>query len=494
LSQPDLPSSTQASPERPTGFNLSRFAVLPTPDRLDCHPGYTGKGVTIAYLDSGFYPHPDLMFPENRIVAYMDVSGSGDFLDEKMPPQAYHWHGTQTSVVAAGNGYASHGIYRGLASQSRLVLVQVGNKGKIRDEYIAKGIRWVIDHREQYDIRVLNISVGGWEEGSHGSFEESEICQAAEEAVDQGIVVVAAAGNDASHPTAPANAPSVLTVGGFITQELSSLDNVELYWSNFGITVDLVVKPEVIAPAAWVAAPLLPLTLQARRTEALLDLAASSDKDLIARVKGFPEELGLPKNAWEKTPSQIREDIEKALRKDKLVARGYQHVDGTSFASPIVSSVVAQMLEANPNLSPAAVRQILMSTADRVRNVPLLRQGCGVVNARRAVEEGMQTWTPNQISELRPPRLEGGQLSFVFVNLEVKSVHLVGDFNNWNLTSHPMEQVLDGLWRIDVEAPAPGRYRYKFLLDESRWVEDPANLFKQPNIYGGFDSILTITA
>ena len=263
---------------------------------------------------------------------------------------------------------------------------------------------------------------------------------------------------------------------------------------HFGITVDLVVKPEVIAPAAWVAAPLLPLTLQARRTEALLDLAASDDAELVKRVKGFPEELGLPKNAWEKSPAQIREEIEKVLRKDKLVARGYQHVDGTSFASPIVSSVVAQMLEANPNLSPAAVRQILMSTADRVRNVPLLRQGCGVVNARRAVEEGMQTWTPNQISELRPPRLEGGQLSFVFVNLDVTSVHLVGDFNNWNLTSHPMEQVLDGLWKIDVDAPAPGRYRYKFLLNESRWVEDPANLFKQPNIYGGFDSILTITA
>lgn len=148
MSQPD-PKATTASPERPTGFNLSRFAVLPTPDRLDCHPGYTGKGVTIAYLDSGFYPHPDLVSPENRIVAYMDVSGSGDFLDETMAPQAYHWHGTQTSVVAAGNGYASCGIYRGLASQSKLVLVQVGNKGKIRDEYIAKGIRWVIDYREQ---------------------------------------------------------------------------------------------------------------------------------------------------------------------------------------------------------------------------------------------------------------------------------------------------------------------------------------------------------
>ena len=52
---------------------------------------------------------------------------------------------------------------------------------------------------------------------------------------------------------------------------------------------------------------------------------------------------------------------------------------------------------------------------------------------------------------------------------------------------------LDGLWRIDVEAPTAGKYRYKFLVDGKNWVEDPANLYKQPNIYGGFDSILFIT-
>jgi hypothetical protein len=56
-----------------------------------------------------------------------------------------------------------------------------------------------------------------------------------------------------------------------------------------------------------------------------------------------------------------------------------------------------------------------------------------------------------------------------------------------------MEQILDGLWRVDTEAPAAGKYRYKFLLDGKTWVEDPANLYKQPNIYGGFDSILFIT-
>jgi serine protease AprX len=472
---------------------MSRFAVLPTPDRLDSHPGYTGKGVTIAYLDSGFFAHPDLVEPTNRIVSFMDVSGSGDFLDKDRKPEFWHWHGTQTSVVAAGNGRLSGGIYRSLAPDSQLVLCQVGLNGKIRDELIAAGIRWVIEHREQYNIRVLNISVGGWEEGSAGSFEESEICRAAEDAVSAGIVVVAAAGNDGLAPTAPANAPSVLTVGGFVTQQFTSVDEVQLYNSNFGFTMDLVVKPEVIAPAAWVAAPLLPNTLQRKRTDYLLELCDVPDDQLADRVKSLPTEFEMPADLGDKPTPEIRETIEKWLRRDKVVSKGYQHVDGTSFAAPIVSSIVAQMLEANPDLSPAAVRQILMSTADRVRHVNVLRQGCGVVNARRAVEEAVRVWTPTQISELRPPRVDGDRLSFVYVNPLAESVHLVGDVNAWNLTSHPMEQILDGLWRIDIEAPSVGRYRYKFLLDSKTWVEDPANLFKQPNIYGGFDSILTIT-
>lgn len=479
-----------AASERPSG-HPGKFAVLPTPDRLDSHTGYTGKGVTIAYLDSGFFPHPDLVEPEDRILAYFDVSGSGDFLDKDRKPEFWHWHGAQTSVVAAGNGRLSGGVYRSLAPDSKLVLVQVGLNGRIRDELIAKGIRWVIEHREQYNIRVLNISVGGWEEGSAGSFAESEISLAAEDAVDAGLVVVVAAGNDGEAPMAPANAPSVLTVGGLVTQNLAS-DRVELYNSNFGFTTDLVVKPEVIAPAAWVAAPILPNTLQRNRTDFLLGLVDLADDQLLEKVKGLPTEFEMPLDLHSKPIVEIREVVGRFLRRDKVVAKGYQHVDGTSFAAPIVSSIVAQMLEANPDLSPAAVRQILMSTADRVRNAPVLRQGCGVVNARRAVEEAQRVWTPTQISELRPPRVDGNRLSFIYVNPLAESVHLVGDLNGWNLTTHPMEQILDGLWRIDMEAPGVGRYRYKFLIDKKTWVEDPANLFKQPNIYGGFDSILTL--
>ncbi|MFT8131105.1 S8 family serine peptidase, partial [Salmonella enterica] len=64
----------------------------------------------------------------------------------------------------------------------------------------------------------------------------------------------------------------------------------------------------------------------------------------------------------------------------------YQHVDGTSFAAPIVASVIAQMLEANPTLTPAAIKNILISTADRIPNATVIRQGYGRLNAHRAVD------------------------------------------------------------------------------------------------------------
>ena len=101
----------------------SQLSVLPTPLRLDTNPRYTGRGVTMAFIDSGFYPHPDVMQPRRRLLAYKNVAGGtrNDF--EK--PDNSSWHGMQTSVAAVGNGYLSGGLYRGIASDAELVLIQV---------------------------------------------------------------------------------------------------------------------------------------------------------------------------------------------------------------------------------------------------------------------------------------------------------------------------------------------------------------------------------
>ena len=82
----------------------NRFGVIPTATRVDADPGYTGKGVTIALLDSGFYQHPDLVLPENRLLEFVDICKRRSTLTEYGEPRPWDWHGTQTSVVAAGNG------------------------------------------------------------------------------------------------------------------------------------------------------------------------------------------------------------------------------------------------------------------------------------------------------------------------------------------------------------------------------------------------------
>ena len=147
--------------EHAHGHAQNRFAVIPLSARLGALENFTGRGVTMAFLDSGFYPHPDLIEPRNRVVAFKDIAGEGASFEPRQSPQSWQWHGTQTSVVAAGNGRLSDGLYRGLAPDARLVLVEASERGRITEENLAGGIEWVVKNRERYDIRVLNISLGG---------------------------------------------------------------------------------------------------------------------------------------------------------------------------------------------------------------------------------------------------------------------------------------------------------------------------------------------
>src|SRR4029453_9840130 len=147
--------------------------------------------------------------------------------------------------AATGGGRMSDGVYRGLAHESRLVLVKASEQGRITEENIAQGIQWIIANRERYNIRVLNISLGGDEDVPCS---KSIVDQAAEEAINQGIVVVAAAGNSGAegmHSIPPANSPSVITVGGYDDKNDLDPNTIDLYHSNYGPTADGTVKPEL---------------------------------------------------------------------------------------------------------------------------------------------------------------------------------------------------------------------------------------------------------
>ncbi len=362
--------------------------ILPIAQRLQADERFSGRGVTIAVLDSGFYAHPDLTTPIDRILAYHDIVRRSSSRKDLLEPDVSSWHGMMTSVTAAGNGALSEGRFRGLAHEANVVLVKVGSANRIPHDDIRRGLQWVIQNREKYGIRVLNISCGGDYEKS---YLHDGLSRAADMATREGIVVVAAVGN-AGHQQnpkvlPPASAPSVITVGGFDDggEGLTSGG----YHSTYGPTVDGLQKPEVIAPAIWLAAPVLPGTPTAAQVKLLAQLAETDDAHLravLAENVGVMPELDA---IAEREPYIIRELIAIRRRDEKVVSRHYKHVDGTSFSAPIVSSVVAQMLEANPELSPQRVKRILIRTARRLNDIPSDRQGWGVIQPAAAIEAAL---------------------------------------------------------------------------------------------------------
>ncbi len=364
--------------------------VLPTPVRLRANPHYTGQGITIAFLDSGFYPHPDLIQPHNRIVEMVDASSDeiivgADFRE----PAAVSWHGMMTSVAAAGNGALSAGRYAGIASKAQVVLIKISDpQGRVRERDIARGLRWLLRHHKRYGIQIVNISVGGDRSGLNRN---SAVDTLVRQLVSRGLVVVAAAGNAGeSDLFPPASAAQAITVGGIDDSNVLDLAQRRMYGSNWGRTESGMLKPEVVAPSIWLAAPVLPGTHIAEQNLLLDRLWQAQEEELATLLVSTYRVLDFPAAILRDSPAAQRAQILQKLVENKFVTPYYQHVDGTSFASPIVSSVVAQMLEANPRLSPADIKSLIVATAERLPNEPEERQGYGLIAPGRAVAAALR--------------------------------------------------------------------------------------------------------
>jgi serine protease AprX len=368
--------------------------ALPVPVRMDADESYTGRGVTIAFLDSGFYAHKDLTEPVNRIVAYHNIFEAAHDLAALKTHDVASWHGMMTSVVAAGNGHLSDGYYRSIAPEANVVLVKVGRSGRISESNIEMGLRWVFANKEKYDIRVVNISAGG---DFEQAYLHNRLCHLVEELVKTGLTVVCAVGNAGlapGHPVLPpASAPSSIAVGGLDDQ--NSLDRAKrgMYRSSYGPTIDGLQKPEVIAPGIWVAGPILPDTPTAAQAHLYAELDNATDEELrqiIVRHQGVDKQLD---DAKDLSVALLRQLITIKLREGNVINQYYKFVDGTSFAAPIVASIVACMLQANPKLTPQQVKRILIDTAERVVGIEVERQGWGVVVPRKAVELALRLRT-----------------------------------------------------------------------------------------------------
>jgi hypothetical protein len=168
------------------------------------------------------------------------------------------------------------------------------------------------------------------------------------------------------------------------------------------------------------------------------------------------------------------------------------HVDGTSFAAPIVCSLIAQMLEANPALTPAAIREVLFSTAKRIESLPAERQGFGVIRPRKAILKVLKREIIMQPKASPFINHEKKSIEFYMQSDCASHISLSGSFNSWAQDVLLLEPGKNGLWKIEIPMLPAGKYKYKFLVDEKMWMEDVENPYREPDGFNGFNSLLII--
>jgi serine protease AprX len=473
------------------------FIILPTGLRLDADPRYTGKGVTICFIDSGFSFHPDLVTSKNRIRTMLDMTGaepepvfdSGDIKEQELNAA---WHGTMTSVVCAGDGYLSKGLYKGIASGAELVLLKVQDReDKIRTGYIVKALQWVLENHESMGIRIINISLG---DDHQGSYKDSEVDQLAELLIAKGIVIVAAVGNEENAPIRPpANSLNVIAIGGIDDGNELKPGDGKAWHSSYGKTMDGLMKPELVAHAIWVAAPILCNTAEQEEAETLHHLLSLSGDSFHQELNRHISKTRMDHSVLVNDDIiQQKELIRRRIQSAKYISPSYMHVDGTSFSAPVVSAVIAQLLEADPLLTPGQVRQILFKTSKRITGIPPERQGFGMVQPRKALLNVLKKESKTMTKESPWVNWQKNSIEFFIYHHHAEQVSVAGSFNQWAKDVLLLIPDHDGLWKIVIPILPAGCYRYKFLVDGRYWQEDLNNPYREPDGFNGFNSLLII--
>lgn len=266
---------------------------------------YTGKGVGVAVLDTGIFPHMDF---RNRIRAF------ADFVAYKSMPYDDNGHGTHVAGILAGDGTASMGKYKGVAPGCGLVVLKVLDRfGNGSRDQVLRAFRWILAHREQYRIRIVNISVGTT---CRSVSDQDVLIQGVEKLWDEGLVVVAAAGNQGPKPgsvTAPGSSRKVITVGS------SDMLTGRTAVSGCGPTAECVCKPDLVAPG----------------------------NHIVSCAPGTANTYGVK--------------------------------SGTSMSTPLVSGAIALMLEKDPLLTNVEIKMLLRESTDDM-GLPRNRQGWGKFN------------------------------------------------------------------------------------------------------------------
>ena len=204
---------------------------------------YTGKGVGVAVIDTGAAPHPDLVEPDNRIIAFKD------YVNQKKEPYDDNGHGTHVAGCIAGNGSGSDGKYSGIAPKANIIAIKTLNsEGSGDSSDVIAAIQWALDNRARYNIKVLNLSLGSKPQ----SLSYSPIDKAVSAAWEKGMTVICAAGNEGPGRqtiSSPGICPEVITVGALDDRDTAhTKDDIIASFSSRGPTKRMVAKPDIVAP------------------------------------------------------------------------------------------------------------------------------------------------------------------------------------------------------------------------------------------------------
>lgn len=286
----------------------------------------TGRGITVAVLDSGFGRHPDLT---NRIFCFKD------FVNNRHTVYDDNGHGTHVCGIICGNGSLSGGRYRGMAPEAGLVVCKVLDKqGDGSTEHMLEGLKWVLENKERYRIRILNISVGIGD--LKEKKKEEALRRKIEELWDSGIAVICAAGNKGpgnGSISAIGGSDKVITVGCHDGKHC--LDNPRRCstYSGRGAAFSPVRKPDIVAPGT----------------------------DIMSCNVFLKQNYGCINHAYVKK-------------------------SGTSMATPIVSGAAALAFSKYPTMTNEELKQKLTYTATDLGEAWNM-QGWGMVNVRRLLSE-----------------------------------------------------------------------------------------------------------
>jgi len=327
--------------------------------------GVTGRGVGVAVVDTGVagYLGDFAGAAGSRVTASVVTNPCASDADDHVG------HGTHVAGLIAGNslglgGPALSGRYMGVAPEADVISVKVSDDGgdtTVLD--VIYGLQFVVEHRRDLGIRVVNLSLAS---SVAESYRSDPLDAAAEAAWLAGVVVVTASGNDGSASNAvsfaPGNDPFVITAGAIDDRGTSNPQDDGLpSWSSRGVTQDGFAKPEVLAPGSGLVATLAPGSSFA------------------------------------------------ALCRDCAVGRTYLRLSGTSMATAVVSGTVALMLQHRPGLTPNQVKGTLVATARRVSGAGAVVNAAAALDGNGLANTGL---TPNSLIDPSTGGIDWARASF----------------------------------------------------------------------------------